>query len=252
MGNHKTTDRLISAFETASRLWDEAARQTSPGEIACRAGCFGCCIGLFEISLAEAALVRSGVAALPEAVRTDVLERARRIVSESARAFPGDVTRGLLDPERTEAADDAYFEIVADRACPMLELPSGRCRIYASRPITCRTYGFAWAKDGAVIHPPCGLNLPGASNERQLAASVDIGRIDEGLDVAREIAEELDLDPEVESTIAHAVVGSAFGPRLDGLSLSSSEPPRLPPAGPDPTAAPGPDRPAAPSGRAPG
>ncbi len=214
MGNDKTTERLISAFETASRLWDEAAGQTAPGDVACRAGCFGCCIGLFEISLAEAVLVRSGVAALPDEVRADVLARARRIVVESARAFPGDAARGLLDPDRTEAADDAYFEVVADRACPMLELPSGRCRIYASRPITCRTYGFAWAKDGAMIHPPCGLNLPGASAGRQLQASIDIGRIDEGLDVAEEIAEDLDLDPEVESTIAHAVVGSAFGPRL--------------------------------------
>lgn len=215
MRNDKTTDRLILAFDTASRLWDEAARQATPGEIACRAGCFGCCIGLFEISLAEATLVRYGVAALPDEVRADVLARARRIVTESARAFPGDAGRGLLDPERTEAADDAYFEVVADRACPMLELPSGSCRIYSARPITCRTYGFAWAKDGAVIHPPCGLNLLGASAERQLAMSIDIGRIDEGLDVAREIADELDLDPDVESTIAHAVVGSAFGPRLD-------------------------------------
>lgn len=214
MGKTKTTDRLISAFETASRLWDEAAGRTAHGDVACRAGCFGCCIGLFEISLAEASLVRSGVAALPDEVQADILARARRIVSESAKAFPGDAARGLLDPDRTEAADDAYFEVVADRACPMLELPSGRCRIYAARPITCRTYGFAWAKDGAVIHPPCGLNLPGASTGTQLAASIDIGRIDEAGAVAGEIAEDLDLDPEVESTIAHAVVGSAFGPRL--------------------------------------
>ena len=65
-----------------------------------------------------------------------------------------------------------------------------------------------------MIHPPCGLNLPGASAGRQLQASIDIGRIDEGQAVTEEIAEELDLDPDVESTIAHAVVGSAFGPRL--------------------------------------
>ncbi|HMM34530.1 MAG TPA: YkgJ family cysteine cluster protein, partial [Thermoanaerobaculia bacterium] len=205
---------MISAFETASRLWDEASTRTSPGEVACRAGCFGCCIGLFEISLAEAVLVRSGGAPLPDGVRADVLSRARRIVAESARAFPGDAERGLLDPDRTEAADDAYFEVVADRACPMLELPSGRCRIYAARPITCRTYGFAWAKDGAIIHPPCGLNLPGAPAERQLRASIDIGRIDEAGDVAAAIAEDLGREAEVESTIAHAGVGSACGPRL--------------------------------------
>ncbi|MHB8799083.1 MAG: YkgJ family cysteine cluster protein [Thermoanaerobaculia bacterium] len=214
MRSEKTIARLIAAFETASRLWDEAALRTTSGEVACRAGCFGCCIGLFEISLAEAALVRSGVAALPEDVRADVLARARRIVSESARAFPGDAARGLLDPDRSEEADDAYFEVVADRACPMLELPSGRCRIYASRPITCRTYGFAWAKDGAVIHPPCGLNLPGASAGKQLETSIDLGRIDDAGEVGEEIADDLGLEPDAESTIAHAVVGSALGPRL--------------------------------------
>lgn len=213
MANTKKIDRLISAFETASRLWDEAAARTDPGDLACRAGCFGCCIGLFEISLAEAALVRAGVARLSPADRADVRTRAQGITDESARQFPGDPVRGLLDPDRSEESDDAYFEVVADRACPMLELPSGRCRIYESRPITCRTYGFAWAKDRAVIHPPCGLNLPGATPERQLETAIDVGLVDEAEDVATELAAELGLRPETETTIAHAVVGTAFGRR---------------------------------------
>jgi Fe-S-cluster containining protein len=97
----------------------------------------------------------------------------------------------------------------------MLELPSGRCRIYEERPVTCRTYGFAWAKDGAVFHPPCGLNLPGAPEARQLATSIDIDLLDQAGDVDAELAAELGIEPGRETTIPHAVLGTAFG-RLPG------------------------------------
>ena len=212
MANEKQVDRLKRAFRVASASWDRAAARTAPGEIACRAGCFGCCIGLFDISLPEAVLVRAGVDRLAVGDREDVLRRARRIVEESAPTFPGDARTGLLDPDRSEDADDDYFAVVADRACPMLELPSGRCRIYEERPVTCRTYGFAWASDGAVFHPPCGLNLPGASGERQLETSVDIGLLDQAEDVAADLAAGLGIEPGSETTIAHAVLGTAFGP----------------------------------------
>lgn len=212
MASEKQIERLKTAFAVADGAWAEAAGKSAPGELACRAGCFGCCVGLFEISLPEAALVRAGVARLPEDVRRDVVRRATRIAEESAHAFPGDAAAGVLDPDRSEEADDAYFEVIADRACPMLDLPSGSCRIYEYRPVTCRTYGFAWSKEGSVIHPPCGLNLPGAPIERQLETSIDVGRLDEATDVARELGARLELAPGDETTVAHAVVGTAFLP----------------------------------------
>lgn len=209
----KHIERLKAAFTVADRAWSASAERSTPGELACRAGCFGCCVGLFEISLPEAALVRAGVAALPPALREDVVRRSRRIVDESARTFPGDAAAGILDPDRSGEADDAYFEVIADRACPMLDLPSGACRIYEHRPVTCRTYGFAWSKDAAVIHPPCGLNLPGAGVARQLETSIDVGLLDEAGDVAVALAAALDLEPGDETTVAHAVVGTAFAVR---------------------------------------
>jgi Fe-S-cluster containining protein len=212
MASHEQVERLKKAFLVGSAAWDVSAARTLPGEIACRAGCFGCCVGLFDISLPEAALVREGVARLSAEDRASVIRRARQIVEETAVAFPGDARAGLLDPGRSEEADDEYFAVVADRACPMLELPSGRCRIYEERPITCRTYGFAWARDGAVFHPPCGLNLPGADGERQLATSVDIGRLDQAEDVDGELAADLGIPAGSETTIPHAVLGTAFGP----------------------------------------
>ena len=209
----KTIGRLKTSFRRSDAAWDRAASRAKDGELACRAGCFGCCVGLFEISLPEAVLVRAGVARLAPEERVDVLRRAALIAAESAQAFPGDAALGILDPDRTEEADDAYFEVVADRACPMLELPSGRCRIYEERPITCRTYGFAWTKGGAVIHPPCGLNLPGAPVSRQLATGIDVAALDEAQEADEELAAGLGLPAGSETTVAHAVAGSAFGPR---------------------------------------
>lgn len=212
MTTDEQIERLKKAFHRADRAWSASAARTRDGELACRAGCFGCCVGLFEISLPEAALVRAGVARLSTEEREDVLRRAARIASDTAAAFPGDPEGGFLDPARSEESDDAYFDVVADRACPMLSLPSGRCRIYEERPVTCRTYGFAWAKNAAVIHPPCGLNLPGAPAARQLETSIDLDLLDEAGDVDRELAAGLGVEPGRETTIAHAVVGRAFGP----------------------------------------
>ena len=32
--------------------------------------------------------------------------------------------------------------------CPLLDAHSGRCRVYAARPVACRTYGFYAGRDG--------------------------------------------------------------------------------------------------------
>ena len=150
----KTIERLKRAFSLADSAWTAGASRAVDGDLLCRAGCFGCCVGLFEVSLAEATLAMAGFAALPSAERTEVTSRADRIVAASSHRFPGNPDVGILDPDRTEEADDRYFDAVADVACPMLELPTGRCRIYAYRPVTCRTYGLAWRKGDEPVHPP--------------------------------------------------------------------------------------------------
>ena len=93
MSTEKQIRRLKKAFGLPIDAWSSGLALTTPGELACRAGCFGCCVGLFEISLPEAALVRAGVARLSPADREDVVRRARRIAEETAAAFPGDAGR---------------------------------------------------------------------------------------------------------------------------------------------------------------
>jgi Fe-S-cluster containining protein len=201
------------ALETAGTLFSSGAAKAEPGELTCRAGCFGCCIGLFEISLPEAVLVREGFDGLPDTERAAVTARAERIVRETAGSFPGDVRTGLLDPERTEEADDGYFDAAADYACPMLELPSGRCRVYEYRPITCRTYGLAWKREGEVIHPSCLLNFAGAPLERQDITGVDLEEIDDGLTACATLAKEMGVPLASETTLAHVVTGKVFETR---------------------------------------
>lgn len=210
----------MQVLERGSDLFSAASARLEPGDLACRSGCFGCCVGLFEISLPEALLVREGYARLAPDDRTDVVRRARAIADESGFAFPGEPGSGILDPARSEEADDRYFEVIADRACPMLELPSGRCRIYPYRPVTCRTYGVAWVKDDEVIHPPCGLNLVGASTARRVETGIDVTQLAEAHEADQALAEELGLPAGSETTIAHAIVGAAFGgpPREDSPS----------------------------------
>ena len=80
----KLIDRLIMSLEGADRLWDEKTAALRPGELACRPGCFGCCVGLFAIGLPEALALRHAVAELPDGARAarprprDARRRAQR------------------------------------------------------------------------------------------------------------------------------------------------------------------------------
>lgn len=200
---------LRSGYLLADQLWRESTTRLFQGELACRTGCFGCCLGLFEISLAEAVLVRAAFQGLSTPAREAARDRATRIVNASAAAFPGDAAAGILDPERTDEDDERYFAVVSHAACPFLELPSGRCQIYESRPITCRTFGLAWKQRGELVHPPCVLNLVGSTTARVLETAVDVGPLlAEDQRMAASLGKELPAG--AGTTMAHALVGTAF------------------------------------------
>ncbi len=207
---HISIERIIIALEGADLLWDESTARLRPGELACRAGCFGCCAGLFAIGLPEALALRNAVSELPAADRAAVLARASAAVERSASTFPGDAAAGVLNPERTEADDEAWLACVRETPCPALELPSGRCSVYAARPTTCRTHGLALRSGGETLVSACELNFPGASDARVFATAIDAARLTAVDQVLLEIAAEAGLPAGVETTIAHALVGSAF------------------------------------------
>ncbi len=130
--------KLIQIVDSA--LADAARRS---GEwLVCRPGCTQCCIGVFSINQLDAARLRRGFADLeqraPKRAR-QVRQRARQAVARLSADFPGDAASGILD-EGDDAAN-RFSEFGNDEPCPALDPETGKCELYESRPMTCRTFG---------------------------------------------------------------------------------------------------------------
>ena len=79
-----------------------------------------------------------------------------------------------IDPNRATAISRraSEYEESADAPCPVLDPETGRCDLYAARPITCRTFGPAsMLEDGAIA--ACELNYEGATDEQIADCIVD-------------------------------------------------------------------------------
>jgi len=142
--------------------------------LACRPGCFECCIGPFPITGADALRLREGLADLAasdpgRAAR--VRRRARQSVERICREFPEDPLAAVLTVD--EAAED--------EPCPALDPATGTCDLYAARPVTCRTFGPAVSCGGEAL-AVCELCYRGASDEEIAASCVDLdfGDLEEG------------------------------------------------------------------------
>ncbi len=97
-------------------------------EMSCRAGCDGCCHARLTITTLEAEAVRAWLAGLSLASRAAVRDAAAR-----------------AQPTRCAALDD-----------------EGRCRIYAARPLVCRSHGVpirARSERGLPVIHACELNF---------------------------------------------------------------------------------------------
>jgi Fe-S-cluster containining protein len=129
---------LVQIVDAA--LTDAARRAGS--FLACRLGCTQCCYGAFAINALDAARLREGMNVLRSTNPTlaaDLERRARAWLAEYGTDFPGDPATGTLG---TSPEDQARFEDFAnDAPCPALDLATGRCDVYAWRPMTCRVFG---------------------------------------------------------------------------------------------------------------
>jgi Fe-S-cluster containining protein len=201
---------LSASWRRLDRSVSDRTALLPAGEILCRPGCFGCCVGLFALPVAEALAARSVWERLSGREREEPLRRARRAVDETGSLFPGDAVVGFLDPGRSEREEDRYFDRVAAVACPFLDLPSGGCLVYRARPVTCRTFGLALRTGPALSEPACLLNFSRTGVAGQLESAVDTGEL---LSLDQAVAEAAGcegLPGGAETTLAHVLSGSAF------------------------------------------
>ena len=110
--------------------------------LACRAGCSQCCYGVFEISGLDAGRLRDGLGELEldDARRAGaVRERVAAAKQRLGSWYPGNLGTGVLNG--TEEEIELFEEFAHADVCPVLDPATGRCDLYASRPILCRTFG---------------------------------------------------------------------------------------------------------------
>ncbi|MDY0268551.1 YkgJ family cysteine cluster protein [Trichloromonas sp.] len=130
-------DDYRALLETVD-AWFARCLETAGRHIHCRPGCSGCCRGLFDITLMDAALLRRGFELLPETVRAAALTKSRARLSELQERWPGFGPPYLLN----HLPDAEWTEMPEEDAtpCPLLG-EDGRCLVYAFRPMTCRLHG---------------------------------------------------------------------------------------------------------------
>jgi Fe-S-cluster containining protein len=136
--------------------WFADASGRHPGIVPCRTGCSACCHGPFDVSMADALLLREGLAELPPETRRQVHERSGVLLARMRVLEPG--WEAPFDPgDLGEARFDALTERLAADPCPLLA-ETGRCVAYEYRPLVCRIIGMPMVTpDGDVLENDCPI-----------------------------------------------------------------------------------------------
>jgi Fe-S-cluster containining protein len=152
----------------------DAARRAGAW-LVCRPGCTQCCHGAFVIGPLDALRLEAGMHALraeQQELSEQVQRRASAWISEHSAAFPGDARTGLLGDSDEDR--QRFEEFANEAACPALDPVTGRCDVYAWRPMTCRVFGppVRMGEGEALGH--CELCFAGASAEDVAACEMPV------------------------------------------------------------------------------
>ncbi|HET7470871.1 MAG TPA: YkgJ family cysteine cluster protein [Gemmatimonadales bacterium] len=192
--------------------WFAEGRRAAPGVVPCRGGCSACCHGPFDISVADAELVRDAVSRLPAVDRNAAASRATALLERMRNIEPGwgpPYEVAAIGEERFDRLSDA----LASEPCPLLD-DAGRCRIYADRPLVCRLIGLGMVTPtGRTIENACPIQdrfpgyaeLPPVGFELERFEDVELDCLRAA--AARRLGSEERWN--VETTIAAVVAGAA-------------------------------------------
>jgi Fe-S-cluster containining protein len=102
----------------------------------------------------------------------EIERRAQEWIAEHGAEFPGDAKTGLLGDSGEERA--RFEEFANEAACPALDPATGRCDVYAWRPMTCRVFGppVRMGDGDALGH--CELCFAGASESEVAACEMPV------------------------------------------------------------------------------
>jgi Fe-S-cluster containining protein len=168
---------------------DDAARRAGTW-LVCRLGCTQCCYGAFAIGPLDALRLHAGMEALKDAepaLAAGIVWRAQNWIAEHGAEFPGDAETGLLGD--SEQDRERFEEFANEAACPALDPATGRCDVYAWRPMTCRVFGppirMEAEAGGGLALGHCELCFAGASEaevarcEMPVPHELEAGLLDE-------------------------------------------------------------------------
>jgi Fe-S-cluster containining protein len=134
--------RLMGLFEE----YQHELAATNGLAIACSKGCTTCCYHWVEdvFSFEAACIAHELVREFPRADREALVHQAVHDEREMARIYE-QVCREKYGEGVTLACEDENEEalqrfVQAGRPCPLLRREDGCCRVFAMRPLTCRSY----------------------------------------------------------------------------------------------------------------
>ena len=119
--------------------WFAHCQTDFPDDIACGKGCSDCCRGLFDITVLDAALLKSGFKSLPLEIRVSSRKKAEESLSKIQTYWP-EFKRPFILNYRPEEERETLMATDNETPCALLD-EKGRCLLYDYRPMTCRLHG---------------------------------------------------------------------------------------------------------------
>ena len=139
-------DQLLGQYEALLKTADAAFDQVKSQHqdcVKCEIKCAECCHAIFGLFMIEAVYLRLYFEQLPEADKTEILERAKA----------ADKAMEALNQKMEALADNPEAQVLLMSKekirCPLLN-DDEQCLMYEHRPHTCRIYGIPTMSAGQV------------------------------------------------------------------------------------------------------